>query len=113
MRMARWTGRGRCVHTRRSPNTRAPAASTTPRTSPARHAEASLLKIAIVGGGIGGMTLALSLFDAGLGDVDIYESAGTIKELGVGINILPHAVRELSELGLLDPLAAVGIPTGE
>jgi len=71
------------------------------------------VKIAVVGGGIGGMTLALSLLDAGLGDVEIYESAGTIKELGVGINVLPHAVRELSELGLLDALAAVAIPTGE
>ena len=71
------------------------------------------MKIAIIGGGIGGMTLALSLHDAGLTDVDIYESAHTISELGVGINVLPHAVRELTELGLLDGLAAVGIPTGE
>jgi 2-polyprenyl-6-methoxyphenol hydroxylase-like FAD-dependent oxidoreductase len=46
-------------------------------------------------------------------DVDVYESAPAIRELGVGINILPHAVRELSELGLLDALAAVGIPTAE
>ena len=71
------------------------------------------MKIAIIGGGIGGMTLALSLHDAGLTDVDIYESARTISELGVGINVLPHAVRELTELGLLDGLSAVGIPTGE
>ena len=71
------------------------------------------MKIAIIGGGIGGMTLALSLHDAGLIDVDIYESARTISELGVGINVLPHAVRELTELGLLDGLSAVGIPTGE
>ena len=71
------------------------------------------MKIAIIGGGIGGMTLALSLHDAGLTDVDIYESAHTISELGVGINVLPHAARELTELGLLDGLSAVGIPTGE
>ena len=71
------------------------------------------MKIAIIGGGIGGMTLALSLHDAGLIDVDIYESARTISELGVGINVLPHAVRELTELGLLDGLSAVGISTGE
>jgi 2-polyprenyl-6-methoxyphenol hydroxylase-like FAD-dependent oxidoreductase len=71
------------------------------------------VKIAIVGGGIGGMTLALALHDAGLGEVQIYESAQAIKELGVGINVLPHAVRELSELGLLDELASVGIPTAE
>ena len=71
------------------------------------------MKIAIIGGGIGGMTLALSLHDAGLTDVDIYESAHTLSELGVGINVLPHAVRELTELDLLDGLSAVGIPTGE
>ena len=40
-------------------------------------------------------------------------SPHTISELGVGINVLPHAVRELTELGLLDGLAAVGISTGE
>jgi 2-polyprenyl-6-methoxyphenol hydroxylase-like FAD-dependent oxidoreductase len=36
-----------------------------------------------------------------------------VKELGVGINVLPHATRELTELGLLDALDAVGIPTAE
>jgi 2-polyprenyl-6-methoxyphenol hydroxylase-like FAD-dependent oxidoreductase len=71
------------------------------------------MKIAIVGGGIGGMALALALLDAGIRDVDIYESASAVKELGVGINILPHAVRELTELGLLDDLSSVGIPTAE
>ena len=44
------------------------------------------MKVAIVGGGIGGMALALSLVDAGIQDVDVYESAPTIRELGVGIN---------------------------
>src|SRR5215471_21364862 len=71
------------------------------------------MKIAIVGGGIGGMALALALLDAGLRDVDIYESASAVKELGVGINVLPHAVRELTELGLLNELSSVGIPTAE
>src|SRR5688572_14753313 len=59
------------------------------------------------------MTLALALHDAGLRDVEVYESAPSVKELGVGINVLPHAVRELTELGLLDDLAATGIPTAE
>jgi 2-polyprenyl-6-methoxyphenol hydroxylase-like FAD-dependent oxidoreductase len=53
-------------------------------------------------GGIGGMTLALSLLDAGIGEVEIYESAAARKELGVGINVLPHTTREMTELGLLD-----------
>ena len=42
------------------------------------------------------MTFALSLLDAGIDDVDIYESTTAVKELGVGINVLPHAVRELT-----------------
>jgi 5-methylphenazine-1-carboxylate 1-monooxygenase len=71
------------------------------------------MRIAIVGGGIGGMTLALSLLDAGIADVDIYESASAVKELGVGINVLPHAVRELTEFGLLEALYRIGIPTAE
>lgn len=71
------------------------------------------MRVAIVGGGIGGMALALSLHAAGLTDVTVFEAAPAIETLGVGINVLPHAVRELAELGLLDELAAVGIPTGE
>jgi 5-methylphenazine-1-carboxylate 1-monooxygenase len=71
------------------------------------------MKIAVAGGGIGGMALALALVDAGLDDVDVYESAPAIRELGVGINVLPHGVRELAELDLLDGLLAVGIPTSE
>ena len=71
------------------------------------------MQVAIIGGGIGGMTLALSLHAAGIEDVAVYESASAIRELGVGINLLPHAVRELTELDLLDALLAVGIPTAE
>lgn len=69
-------------------------------------------KIAIVGGGIGGMVFALSLVDAGFHNIDIYEST-SLGELGVGINIQPHGVRELIELGLGDELARTGIPTKE
>src|SRR3954468_9251656 len=71
------------------------------------------MHVAIIGGGIGGMTLALSLLDAGIADVDIYESSSAVKELGVGILLQSHAVRELTELGLLDELLAVGIPAAE
>ncbi len=71
------------------------------------------MRVAIAGGGIGGMAVALSLVDAGIDDVDIFESAPAVRELGVGINVLPHGVRELAELGLLDDLFAVGIPTSE
>ena len=71
------------------------------------------MKIAIVSGVIGGMTLALSLAAAGINNVDVHESAPAIRELGVGITVFPHAVRELTELGLLDALSAVGSRTAE
>jgi 2-polyprenyl-6-methoxyphenol hydroxylase-like FAD-dependent oxidoreductase len=70
-------------------------------------------RVAIAGGGIGGLALALSLHATGFREVDVYESAGSARELGVGINVLPHATRELAELGLLDDLDAVGIRTAE
>ena len=68
--------------------------------------------IAIVGAGIGGLTLALGLHQAGI-SCRVYESAPEIKPLGVGINLLPHAVKELSELGLEDTLAEIGIKTSQ
>lgn len=68
--------------------------------------------IAIIGAGIGGLTLALSLHAAGI-SCRVYESAPEIKPLGVGINVLPHAVRELEHLGLLDALSQVGVTTRE
>ena len=71
------------------------------------------MKITIVGGGIGGLSCALSLHAAGFDDVDVYETVSTVKEIGVGVNLLPHAVRELDELGLLDELYQTAIPTEE
>lgn len=59
------------------------------------------------------MTLALALHDAGIDDVFVHEASPAVKELGVGINVLPHAVRELTELGLSDELTARGIATAE
>ena len=70
------------------------------------------MRVLVVGGGVGGLSLALSLHAAGIGDVEVFE-AGAIEELGVGINVLPHAVRELSELGLAGELAAEGLATSE
>jgi len=67
----------------------------------------------IAGGGIGGLALALSLHHNGIGNIEIYESMPEVRELGVGVNLLPHAVRELTELGLLPALEAVAIPTAE
>ena len=62
------------------------------------------MKIAIVGGGIGGLSLALALHRRGLA-CDLYEAVPEVREIGVGITLLPHAMRELAELG---PAAAAG-----
>ncbi|MFB6891660.1 flavin-dependent oxidoreductase [Kitasatospora sp. NPDC056327] len=70
------------------------------------------MSILIAGGGIGGLTAALSLHAAGVGDVRVLEAVPEIKPLGVGLNILPNAVRELAELDLLDELLEVSLPTG-
>ncbi len=66
--------------------------------------------IAIVGGGIGGLVAAMCLHDAGH-DVDVYEAVVEPAELGVGINVLPHSVRVLDELGLLDELDRAAVRT--
>src|SRR5438309_4900397 len=70
------------------------------------------MKAIIVGGGIGGLTTALMLRARGI-DSELYEQSDAIRELGVGINTLPHAIRELAGLGLLDALDAVAIRTDE
>jgi 5-methylphenazine-1-carboxylate 1-monooxygenase len=64
----------------------------------------------VVGGGIGGLTMALSLHQAGM-KVRIYEAVQDMAPLGVGINLQPTAVRELVELGLGDELTHTGNDT--
>ena len=66
--------------------------------------------ILIAGGGIGGITLALMLHRQGI-HCQVYEATPEVKPLGVGINILPHSVRELATLGLLPRLDAIAIRT--
>ena len=70
------------------------------------------MKAIIVGGGIGGLTTALMLHARGI-DCEIFEQAEQVRELGVGINTLPHAIKELAEIGLLPALDRVGIRTHE
>src|SRR5882672_3105662 len=66
--------------------------------------------IIIVGAGIGGLTLGLALHAAGI-PCRIFESVPDIKAIGVGINLLPHATKELAALGLEAQLARVAIET--
>ena len=70
------------------------------------------MTIAIVGGGICGLSLALNLHARGIA-CRVYEAAPELKEFGVGITLLPHAMRELSALGLGDELLAAGIENAE
>ncbi|MEO3472858.1 flavin-dependent oxidoreductase [Roseomonas sp. CAU 1739] len=70
------------------------------------------MRVIVAGGGIGGLTTALSLHAAGIA-VEVFEQSPEIRPLGVGINVLPHAMRELTELGLQDCVVAAGVATRE
>jgi len=70
------------------------------------------MKAIVVGGGIGGLSLALSLHQIGF-EPHVFESARAFQFLGLGINVQPHAVRELTELGLGGRLAGNSIATAE
>ena len=69
-----------------------------------------MTSVTIAGGGIGGLVAAMCLHDAGH-KVDVFESVIEPSELGVGINVLPHSVRVLDDLGLLPALDAAGVRT--
>jgi 5-methylphenazine-1-carboxylate 1-monooxygenase len=64
------------------------------------------MHVAIIGGGVGGLAAALYFARADI-PCTVYEAVPVFSELGVGINLQPHAVRALSELGLYDALAKV------
>jgi len=66
------------------------------------------MNIVIVGGGIAGLSLALGLHQQGIA-CQVLEAVPQVKEIGVGITLLPHAMRELAALGLQPALEAVGI----
>ena len=70
------------------------------------------MKVAIVGGGVCGLSLALHLKKRGI-SARVYERVPEIKPLGVGITLLPHAMREFSALGLGEELLAAGIENRE
>ena len=66
------------------------------------------MHVMIAGGGIGGLTAALCLHEVGV-RVSVFESSSGLKELGVGINVLPHAVKEYERLGLMERLLESGV----
>jgi salicylate hydroxylase len=64
--------------------------------------------IAIIGGGIGGLTAAAALLRAGF-DVQVYERARALGEVGAGINIGPNASHILHRLGIAEVLGRTGV----
>jgi 2-polyprenyl-6-methoxyphenol hydroxylase-like FAD-dependent oxidoreductase len=70
------------------------------------------MTVIVIGGGIGGLTTALALDRVGF-DVHVFEQARELAELGVGLNLLPHATKVLAALGLQPMLDEAGIRPGE
>jgi 5-methylphenazine-1-carboxylate 1-monooxygenase len=70
------------------------------------------MQIAIIGGGIAGLSLAMNLHTRGIA-ARVFERAPQIRELGVGITLLPHAMREFATLGLANELEQAGVAIRE
>lgn len=70
------------------------------------------MEVLIIGAGVGGLTLALALHREGIA-CRVFEAAPELKPVGLGINLLPHATRELARLGLQEALAKVAVTTRE
>ncbi|KAK5080880.1 hypothetical protein LTR05_008196 [Lithohypha guttulata] len=70
-------------------------------------------RVAIIGAGVGGLVTALQLHAHGFKNIEIFEAANQLTSLGVGINVQPHAILVLRDLGLLPALESTGIKTQE
>jgi salicylate hydroxylase len=66
-----------------------------------------MTRVVIIGGGIGGLTTALALIQAGIAEVRVYEAAGELREIGAGVTLHPNAMRVLRGAGVEDPVRAV------
>lgn len=70
------------------------------------------MDVVIAGAGIGGLTLALELHQAGI-ECRVVEAVPRVEPIGAGINLLPHAMRVLDGLGVAGDLEAAGVATKE
>jgi 5-methylphenazine-1-carboxylate 1-monooxygenase len=70
------------------------------------------MDIAIIGGGIAGLSLAMNLHRHGIA-ARVFERAREVRELGVGITLLPHAIREFAALGVADEIERTGVVNSE
>src|SRR3984957_5700594 len=70
------------------------------------------IRIGIVGGGIGGLTLALALRQRGLA-ADVYEQASELREIGAAVGLTANGTRELERLGCLDDIEALSAEPSE
>ena len=70
------------------------------------------MTVIVSGAGIGGLTVALTCHELGI-PVKVYEQVKEITPLGVGINLQPHAVREIFEMGLEAEIDSIGLRTKE
>ncbi len=66
------------------------------------------IRIGIVGGGIGGLTLALALRRRGMA-AEVYEQASELREIVAAVALSANATRELERLGCLDAIAALSL----
>jgi len=68
------------------------------------------LRICIIGAGVAGLSTALALRKAGFQQIEVYEGATTLRELGAGIQCAPNMARILNSLGLLEDLRPYTVP---
>src|SRR5262249_25165067 len=100
-----------CQARRQTLDAGAPRAAQAPKGGARRTRRAAAgrgVSVGIVGGGIGGMTAALSLLQVGF-DVHVYEQASRLTEVGAGVQVSPNASRVLHRLGLAGELARAGV----